>query len=345
MTSKHVWLMSIGLCTWASIAHAHISITDGGTHVGRSEDMKTDPCGGPEARGSGMIYTYKPGETINITIKETISHPGYFRIAFDDDGDDGFVTPSGTIGEMGDCGLVTDACGPGKEDYCNNETVLLDHLNLHAAAPFGTTKDWTFSVTLPNVECANCTLQIIQMMNDLGIHGPTYPDSDIYYQCIDLVLSPSAPDVNDTPVANEGMVCAGGGMAGAGGMGGMGGAGGMGGMAGGAAGMAGMGGMSGTTGGAATSGGGAGMPGMAGMTGTAGMLAAAGAGGAGGGAAGAPAGAGTTAVPPTTGQPSSNGGGGGGGGCNAAGNAGFGGVGTLGLSLLALAARRRRVRS
>jgi hypothetical protein len=62
-------------------------------------------------------------------------------------------------------------------------------------------------VTLPNIECANCTLQIIQVMNDLQFHFQPYPADDIYYACIDLVLSNTAPDVTDTPVSNTGIDC------------------------------------------------------------------------------------------------------------------------------------------
>jgi len=192
-------------------ALAHISVDQGGTHLSRYSDsgLKESPCGVAGGTRGTNVYTYKPGETITISIKEVISHPSYFRIAFDSDGDDGFLTPSGTAGEFGSCS-GDPACGPGHEDYCNNDAVLLDHLNPHAGA-FGTTPIYTWSVTLPNVECDNCTLQIIQVMNDLNVHTAPYPQDDVYYQCIDLVLSNSATDINDAPLVNDGMVCAGGG--------------------------------------------------------------------------------------------------------------------------------------
>jgi hypothetical protein len=134
MSIDRKWVLAVGMCTWASVAQAHISITMGGTHDARSpsDDLKEAPCGAAGSTRSTNVYTYKPGETINISIVETISHPGYFRIAFDDDGNDDFVTPSGTDGASGNC-AGDPACGPGKEDYCNNETVLLDHLDTVAA--------------------------------------------------------------------------------------------------------------------------------------------------------------------------------------------------------------------
>jgi MYXO-CTERM domain-containing protein len=216
------------LCLFTSVAQAHISVDLGGTHKSRYADagLKGSPCGMAGGKRGTNIFTYKPGATITVSISETIPHPGYFRVAFDNDGDDGFVTPSGTEGAMGAC-AGDPKCGPGKADYCNNDSVLLDNLDAPGPHSFGTKH--TFSVTLPNVECTNCTLQIIQVMNDLNIHGAPYPADDVYYQCIDLVLSKTAMDVMPpaTPVVNNGMVCKGAAPAGTGGMAAAGGSGGM----------------------------------------------------------------------------------------------------------------------
>ncbi|MFA9472798.1 MAG: hypothetical protein ACERNK_19695, partial [Deltaproteobacteria bacterium] len=52
------------------------------------------------------------------------------------------------------------------------------------------------TVTLPNVTCDNCTLQVIQVMYDKPPY--TTPGNDIYYQCADLVLREGAapPDAD-----------------------------------------------------------------------------------------------------------------------------------------------------
>ena len=194
----------------ARSAHAHISVDQGGTHMSRYSDdgLKKSPCGMTGGTRGTHIYKYKPGATVNVSLVETIPHPGYFRISFDQDGDDGFKIPSGTDGTNGDCAGDT-KCGPGKADYCNSDTVLIDNLEPHAAGQLLATHKYTFSVTFPNVECDNCTLQIIQVMNDLNFHTDPYPTDDIYYQCIDIVLSKDAPDVTDTPVKNNGMACKG----------------------------------------------------------------------------------------------------------------------------------------
>jgi hypothetical protein len=63
-------------------------------------------------------------------------------------------------------------------------------------------------VKLPDIECDNCTLQIIQVMEDT-VHGPYAPKGaaneflyieDIYHTCIDVVLKRGAnPDDNPEP--------------------------------------------------------------------------------------------------------------------------------------------------
>jgi MYXO-CTERM domain-containing protein len=89
-------------------------------------------------------------------------------------------------------------------------------------------------VTLPNVECDNCTLQVIQVMEDNAFHGDYDPTPgvgipDIYHQCIDLVLKAGAPMTNMTDGGAGAGGTGGGGGAGAGGSGGGGGTGGTGG--------------------------------------------------------------------------------------------------------------------
>src|SRR5688500_12046379 len=161
--------MVAGVMLVAQTAHAHIDLDQaGGTHESRygAAAIKDGPCGQAGGTRGDNVYEYKPGSTIEIKVSEFVQHPGYFRIAFDDDGDDSFVTPVSITGEHGDCG-GDPKCGPGMEDFCNNDTVLIDNLDPHASEGiFAPAKDWTWKVKLPNVECDNCTLQIIQVMTD-----------------------------------------------------------------------------------------------------------------------------------------------------------------------------------
>lgn len=159
-------------------AQAHIAVTSHETRHGKFE-LKSAPCGAETTERGTAIYTYLPGETIQIDFDEYIDHPGHYRVAFDADGTDDFVDPAGF------------------DDLYTNDAVLLDGIEDREDGG-----DYTIDVTLPDVECTNCTLQIMQVMTD----KPPYGDgNDLYYECIDLVLSLDAEAV-DNP-GDEGSGC------------------------------------------------------------------------------------------------------------------------------------------
>ena len=188
-------------------AHAHISLEKGGTHKSRYGDadtaIKEAPCGQAGGVRGTNVYTYEPGSTITVTLVEAVPHPSYFRFAFDDDGDDGFKDPVSIlpIDPTRKCpDDPTDHCGA--SDFYNTPAVLpnMDDLLPHIPTLADTfnppVRSW--QVTLPNVECDNCTLQVIQVMEDDAFPGPydTTPGvgvADVYHQCIDLVLKGAGP--------------------------------------------------------------------------------------------------------------------------------------------------------
>jgi hypothetical protein len=229
--------LCLAACLSASVAHAHISLEMAGEYKSRAGDgnneLKTAPCGVAGAKRGSNVYTFEPGQTITIKLKEYVPHPGYFRIAFDNDGDDGFMEPQSIMPENRACMMGEMRCG--KTDFCNSPTVLLDNIEPHWDANFaGGAIDRSWQVKLPDVECDNCTLQIIQIMTDPagGAHGPYDLMNDVYHQCIDVTLKRgSVMDANTGPAMNtvpmmecaQVVVAASGGAGGASGAGGMGG--------------------------------------------------------------------------------------------------------------------------
>lgn len=211
--------MFLALSTSALPAYAHISMK--GALQSRGGDQKMSPCDGK--RGDGPEYTFAPGATITLAVNEDIPHPSYFRIAFDDDGED-FVEPASIdpIDKTRACPFdKDDQCG--KADYCTmagaskGAVVLWDDLDPHLAAA---AKGGSWTVKLPDVECQNCTLQVLQIMEDT-VHGAYCPQGtcansansleDIYHRCIDIKLvkgAASGPGVTMDAVKNNGMQCA-----------------------------------------------------------------------------------------------------------------------------------------
>lgn len=180
-------LVALGMC--AVGAHAHFSVDMSDTHVSRygPGEIKSAPCGRPDGARGGNVYTYSPGEKVNVSWVEYVGHPGYYRIAFDKDGEDGFRNPASIAPAGRSCAAGEPNCGDG--DFYNNDTVLIDDYGRHDDTPHG--KRYSVDVQLPDVECEHCTLQIIQVMTESAKapYDPAAEDADdLYYQCVDMRL-------------------------------------------------------------------------------------------------------------------------------------------------------------
>jgi MYXO-CTERM domain-containing protein len=209
-----------------SPAHAHIrmegvlkSRTPDGLLPGLDDAQKMSPCDG--ARSAGPVYTFQPGTTITLSVEESIPHPSYYRIAFDNDGEDGFKEPKSIkpIVASRPCPYdKDDQCG--QSDFCNvydpnGPRVLWDNLDPHASGG----GNYSWNVTLPDIECENCTIQVIQVMEDT-VHGAYCPQGscaaasasleDIYHRCINIKLKRGAtnsPGVSTSMGNKNGIDC------------------------------------------------------------------------------------------------------------------------------------------
>jgi MYXO-CTERM domain-containing protein len=184
----------------APFAQAHILLSMPKPRVPGKDDIKyaARPCGG--ARNAAAITTFKPGETVLFKWKETVLHPGYFRIELDTTGDDSFgyidkATYDNTIYKYFNGGTVNLADLPkevvGPTDAGNSLWILRDYWGLHDKASSKT--DWEVMVTLPNITCDNCTLRLTQLMAD---SGRPYTGA-FYLHCADIKIA-------GTPVMNTG---------------------------------------------------------------------------------------------------------------------------------------------
>ena len=115
--------------------------------------IKVEPCGGagPTPAGAASRTRLVAGSTITVHFQETVQHPGYFRIAFTNDGLTGF--------------------------------------DQHVLVPMiadGDQLDYTAEVTLPDTPCDSCSLQLIQCMDGAL---PPVGECFNYYSCSDIVLT------------------------------------------------------------------------------------------------------------------------------------------------------------
>jgi len=135
-------------------ASAHVTLT---SPAPRTTENKAGPCGAAGSKRGTTVATFAPGATINVEWDETIDHPGHYRIAFDDDGDDVFVNPN--------------------NPNDNFPFTLMEPIADKAGGHY------TQQITLPMKTCTNCTLQLMQIMTT------QVPYNSFYYQCADITIA------------------------------------------------------------------------------------------------------------------------------------------------------------
>lgn len=131
------------------------------------------------------VQTLRPGSSLHLVWDEYIVHPGWFRISFQQNGDTFEIPPisNGKTGAGAASNYPTEDL-TGKVDPGTGSLIIADRI-AHGTL----SKD----ITLPNVECNNCTLQLTQMMTDKPPYSIDTLSNDIYYACVDLVLTAAAP--------------------------------------------------------------------------------------------------------------------------------------------------------
>lgn len=114
--------------------------------------IKTGPCGNiPRTNNPRVLVA---GSQLTVRWEETINHPGRYYISFSASGDQGFEQ--------------------------NRLATVVDTQDM----PIGTGPNHQYQtvITVPNTPCTNCTLQMIQSMEE-NPQAPTF-----YYSCADIQI-------------------------------------------------------------------------------------------------------------------------------------------------------------
>jgi MYXO-CTERM domain-containing protein len=182
-----VWLVAMGLL-WPLSATAHFVLVAPPNWMSQDAlglPIKLGPCG-DEGGGTptGVVTPFRPGQTITVTVNETIFHPGHYRIALAvHDRSELPAEPPVTAGST-PCGTVPIQNPP-------VFPVLADGVLTHTA-PFPGPQ--SIQVTLPaNLTCSKCTLQVIEFMSD---HDLNIPGGCFYHHCADLSIQPTGADAS-----------------------------------------------------------------------------------------------------------------------------------------------------
>jgi hypothetical protein len=161
------------------------------------DPQKAGPCGGSNAdwgKPSFAVSQAAGGGKIHIKVQETVYHPGFYRVALAVNSPAELPADPKATTEQTDRGprsLTGEVMSPVQMP------VLADGLFMHhekAAAAFET------DVTLPNINCKKCTLQVIQFMEQ---HGANNPGMYTYHHCAVVQITADTKKPIDAAWAKE----------------------------------------------------------------------------------------------------------------------------------------------
>jgi hypothetical protein len=149
------------------------------------DPQKLGPCGGSSAMPgtpTNSVTEVTGGELLHVKVKETIYHPGHFRIALSVmDRAELPVDPEDKVkdGPNGKPWSVS-----GKVDPNPKPPVLVDGIWDHHERKPG--QEFETDIKVPNINCDHCSLQVIQFMEQ----HPINPDGRFtYHHCADLKIT------------------------------------------------------------------------------------------------------------------------------------------------------------
>jgi len=170
-----------------AVMHAHFKLVEPASWLiedERGDPQKAGPCGGTNADYGKPSYAVTPavgGSKLHIKVMETIYHPGHYRVALAVNSPTELpVDPKATTEttERGPRSVSAEIQNPVQMP------VLADGLFVHQAkadGPFET------DVTLPNISCKRCTLQVIEFMEQ---HAVNNPGMFTYHHCAVVQITP-----------------------------------------------------------------------------------------------------------------------------------------------------------
>lgn len=182
------WVLTSAGCVAVApaVLHAHFKLIEPASWLvedERGDPQKSGPCGGSNAdwgRPSYVVTQAVGGSKLHIKVQETVYHPGHYRVALAVNSPaelplDPKATTTDT--DRGPRSVSAEIQNPAQVP------VLADGLFAHTAkadAPFET------DVTLPNISCRRCTLQVIQFMEQ---HAVNNPGMFTYHHCAVLQIA------------------------------------------------------------------------------------------------------------------------------------------------------------
>jgi len=165
------------------LAHFHLLEPAGWLEESQLGDpQKMAPCGGTSAdpgKPTGAVTNVQGGEKLHLKLRETIFHPGFYRVAL-------AVNSRDELPPDPEVKTEPTAKGPRSVSaaihYPPQPPVLADGLFPHTTR---FDKELETDVDIPNINCSKCTLQIVEFM---AAHGLNKDGDYTYHHCAVLQI-------------------------------------------------------------------------------------------------------------------------------------------------------------
>lgn len=183
------------LVTVPAAVQAHFKLIEPASWITedqRGDPQKAAPCGADaKSVPSEAIGKAVGGSTIHLKVLETIYHPGHYRVALSVNSREELPADPMTIERMTERGprSVWAAIQSPVQT-----PVIADGLFQHYTRP-ASPQTFETDITLPNITCPKCTLQVIQFMAD---HAYNQPGGYSYHHCADLAITADPAKPIDT---------------------------------------------------------------------------------------------------------------------------------------------------
>ena len=183
---------------------AHFRLIQPASWLQESEELGdpqwSAPCGGTlsnPGKPTGAITKIRGGDRLHIQIREMAFHPGVYRVALAVNSRRELPPDPDVASEAGPNGRQRSVSAA--IHYPPSPPVLADGLFMHAAA---FDKDQETDVEIPNINCAKCTLQVIEFM---AAHGWNPDGGYTYHHCAELQIraNPEKPIDTRFPAKNK----------------------------------------------------------------------------------------------------------------------------------------------
>jgi hypothetical protein len=176
---------SVTLTLLAPYTAAHFRLLEPASWLQESQlgdPQKMAPCGGTSAdpgKPTGSVTNIQGGEKLHIRLRETVFHPGFYRIAL-------AVNSRDELPPDPEVKTEPSANGPRSVSAAIHfppaPPVLADGLFPHTTR---FDKELETDVEIPNINCSACTLQIVEFM---AAHGLNKDGDYSYHHCAVLQI-------------------------------------------------------------------------------------------------------------------------------------------------------------